>query len=686
MEAIHYISDFVYFSGRKVGGKYGNVLDALRAHIKYISRKTDGVLTFNLNPKNFLNKAKNEITKRWDSRVALKFVMALPLETNEKNAEKVVEKLKTFISQRLNVSKENIGIAVHLHKGISGNYNPHAHILIFPKTKDGKKLRLNRKDLSEFHRKWQALLREIGFDIRKDPEDERLPHLGQRLYYDKEAQELYRLYLEMKREEKRLEEIRKAVKREQVNRELHRRAPADAGAVKEGRERKEDFRAKQRNALRLHFKRLGYNPDDKLAVVLVNHRNGTVKQRVWTVKELLSDKVIAFLSKMNVEGYSVYASINTLKPSATRRKKEDFEPKQKRIYLDLDSKELSPRELVVKLFKYLRDNGLPQPTHIVKSSKGNYQVYWLLDESVDWQKLERIMEKMNNDLGLDHTQDVSRVFRLPYFRNKKPGKDDLVLNIDALRITIDGKEELLKATGKPVSLEPFRKLLSQSKDLGVEEEENPFTPKPPSPTFLPSQRQRQLSRSCVSKPKPVKRKLSTVEDLIAYIVSLVERDDYANRLAKGLMSNYGYELARYYALIKGILRLGDIPVGELFKEVEVSRKLMEHFAVNVYGLIADHLDLILEAFKNNKRKTPSEVDMAIAGLGVRRGVNLEELGELLTVLAFARGKRQTLKQAEEYARLTVQRAYENYMRYLESLEAQGVDWDNDDDDDFDFSP
>jgi len=37
------------------------------------------------------------------------------------------------------------------------------------------------------------------------------------------------------------------------------------------------------------------------------------------------------------------------------------------------------------------------------------------------------MRGLNERFGLDHTHDVARVFRLPGLRNKKPGKDDLVM-------------------------------------------------------------------------------------------------------------------------------------------------------------------------------------------------------------------------------------------------------------------
>jgi hypothetical protein len=209
MNTIHYISDFKYFSGRKVNGKYSNVVDALRAHLRYIGRKAEGVFTFNLNINDWVKKAKEEIKKRWDSRVALKFVIALPTIVKEKDVENVYRFLTEFIAKQLDVDPKNISVAIHLHKGISGNYNPHAHILVYPRTRNGKKLRLNRKDLQNFHKEWEKRLKELGFGIKKDAEDLRLMHLGQKLYYDKEAQELYRTYLEAKRLTQEIETLKR---------------------------------------------------------------------------------------------------------------------------------------------------------------------------------------------------------------------------------------------------------------------------------------------------------------------------------------------------------------------------------------------------------------------------------------------------------------------------------------------
>jgi len=80
---IHQIGDFVWFSERNTSGKYGSVISALQSHIEYVESKA--VAVFN-SARNILSKAKEELKRRWDSRIALKFFMAVPKDWNECSA------------------------------------------------------------------------------------------------------------------------------------------------------------------------------------------------------------------------------------------------------------------------------------------------------------------------------------------------------------------------------------------------------------------------------------------------------------------------------------------------------------------------------------------------------------------------------------------------------------------------
>jgi len=196
------------------------------------------------------------------------------------------------------------------------------------------------------------------------------------------------------------------------------------------REEMKKFDEMTREWLRTHIELLYMRSDTRpwihqVAVLVVNPRTDSRKQFLVRIDELESK--LSYLRKLNAEGYNIYASVNILQPDAKTRKTEDFLPYQVAVYLDLDSKQKSASQLWKEIWEEIRRGRLPEPSWVIKSSKGNYQAYWIFEEPVEVWKLEAIMRGLNERFGLDHTHDVARVFRLPGLRNKKPGKDDLVM-------------------------------------------------------------------------------------------------------------------------------------------------------------------------------------------------------------------------------------------------------------------
>lgn len=186
-----------------------------------------------------------------------------------------------------------------------------------------------------------------------------------------------------------------------------------------------------RSWLETHIEMLYRRPDvsiwtHKVALLAIHSERDRFPNRQFLVKIGELEKWVGYLRRLNVEGYNIYASVNVLKPEAQSRKVEEFLPCQVAVYLDLDSKEKPAHQLWKEIWKKMRVEELPEPSWVIKSSKGNYQVYWIFEEPVESWKLESIMKGLNQAFGLDHTHDIARVFRLPGFRNKKPGKDDLV--------------------------------------------------------------------------------------------------------------------------------------------------------------------------------------------------------------------------------------------------------------------
>jgi hypothetical protein len=437
METINYISDF----------KFENDLSKVLAHSNYVQNgaiKTLGQV-LNLDIKKIERVGVDELSKRKDSRIMLKFNMAL----DNNKIIKLVE-LQDFISKKLNVNKNNIAIAEHQAESQFGNENRHAHIIIFPpRDIAGKKLRLTKKDLSDFHKSWKEFLIQKSFTIKENEIKEK--HLGIGLRYDKDKQETYINNQEIKELEQDKKQIEKRIKIAYQTNSIIQELPE-----KTSKEKLISLlpTTSQEKAVLEHFNRLQYNKDDKISILAVNKETGEVKQRALTVINAIKD--IPVFNRLNKAGFNIYHSINSLLPDEKiGRLKSDFRASQNIIYLDLDCKndKKAGKQNIERLNDYIKKYNIPSPNQIVRTSEGNYQVYWVLDKKVEFNKLENIMKTMNKALNLDYTQDISRVFRLPGFINQKQGK------------TGDKVENLSETAGIQTkyltSINPFENILKE---------------------------------------------------------------------------------------------------------------------------------------------------------------------------------------------------------------------------------
>jgi hypothetical protein len=206
-ETIYYVSDFKYFS-RLTSDSYKSKRGMVKAHIDYIKNQAEATIG---DYKRILDNVEL-VNKRVNSRVAMSFVIAIPNDLTMEEIEEWLEEIRDFISEFFNIDKEDIFIAYHSgENSISGKKNKHFHIVLTPRTREGKPLRLKKQDLKEFHKKLQNYIEGKGFKIRRDKKDDKQEHLGTRLRYDKELREAYLEYLKLKEEKANIEkEIQKA--------------------------------------------------------------------------------------------------------------------------------------------------------------------------------------------------------------------------------------------------------------------------------------------------------------------------------------------------------------------------------------------------------------------------------------------------------------------------------------------
>ena len=164
---------------------------------------------------------------------------------------------------------------------------------------------------------------------------------------------------------------------------------------------------------------------DRLAVVLIDHNNGEVKQKLATAEKIASPRFQAYLRAENARGKDVYISMNTVRPEAAGRTKADIET-IRHIYLDID---LGGR---AALDKVLHADGIPNPHHVLNTSPDKYQVIWSVDR-FEKQAAENTLRGMAAQYGADPAAtDCSRVLRLPGFRNCKYEKPHYVKDVHEL--------------------------------------------------------------------------------------------------------------------------------------------------------------------------------------------------------------------------------------------------------------
>jgi len=159
--------------------------------------------------------------------------------------------------------------------------------------------------------------------------------------------------------------------------------------------------------MREHILLYNFRPDDRLAVLCKRDR---VQQRIVTADELITPRFQSWLKEQNGGGANIHVSMNTLKPEATGRKKQDISA-IRHIYLDIDH---DGQDALARLM-----SDAPPPSCVLTTSPGKYQVIWKA-EGFSHAEAEALQRAMAVKYGADRAAiDISRLLRLPGFTNRK---------------------------------------------------------------------------------------------------------------------------------------------------------------------------------------------------------------------------------------------------------------------------
>jgi hypothetical protein len=164
----------------------------------------------------------------------------------------------------------------------------------------------------------------------------------------------------------------------------------------------------------IRYLRDNFQPEDRLAVVLINKETERVIQRVATAEAIAKPEFQAWLRFQNSHHNEVYVSMNTLKETAQGRTRDEISA-IRHIYLDFDHNGTAAvKELMAR-------QDIPEPNYIVNSSPKKWQVVWKV-EGFERDQAERLQRHLVRETGADPAAtDSSRVLRLPgYYNHKYP--------------------------------------------------------------------------------------------------------------------------------------------------------------------------------------------------------------------------------------------------------------------------
>lgn len=155
-----------------------------------------------------------------------------------------------------------------------------------------------------------------------------------------------------------------------------------------------------------------HEPNDHVAVVLVNRPRGQSLQRIASAETIAAPRFQQWLADRNRAGADVFISMNPLKDGAANRTKENIR-EIRHVYLDLDDD-------AENVLANVRDSlDVPAPNFVLDTSPAKHQVVWKI-EGVDIEQAELLLHALANEFGGDTAAtDSTRVLRMPGFVNHK---------------------------------------------------------------------------------------------------------------------------------------------------------------------------------------------------------------------------------------------------------------------------
>lgn len=162
-----------------------------------------------------------------------------------------------------------------------------------------------------------------------------------------------------------------------------------------------------------------FDPEDRLAIVLIDRQSGAVTQRLTSARRIASPEFEVWLRDRNRMGADVFVSMNALSQGARGRTRDDVAV-IRHLYLDFD-------ENGTQAIKHLQTReDMPKPNYLVNTSPDHWQVSWKV-QGFRKEQAELMMRDLVQEFGADPAAtDCARVMRVPGFVNHKRHPGHLV--------------------------------------------------------------------------------------------------------------------------------------------------------------------------------------------------------------------------------------------------------------------
>jgi hypothetical protein len=166
--------------------------------------------------------------------------------------------------------------------------------------------------------------------------------------------------------------------------------------------------------------RANFQPSDRIAVLLRNAERRETVQRISTTEKIAANPFQDWLRYKNAkEGFDIYVGMNTLKPTARTRTKDDVVA-IRHLYVDLDHQGSTSLSMIEN------SSLVPPPNYVLNTSPDKFQAIWRV-EDMELGEAETLLHAMAREFDADKAAtDAARVLRIPGFLNKKYDQDFLV--------------------------------------------------------------------------------------------------------------------------------------------------------------------------------------------------------------------------------------------------------------------